>query len=154
MTGNHLFDVALKKAMSYCAGREYCYSEIRLKLSTWNVPDNDSEIILKILTEGKFIDEERYAIAFARDKFRYNKWGKIKIGSSLRMKRIPDDIISKALNSIDSAEYLYLLKTIIEKQRRTVKAKNQYELKGKILRHCLSKGFESPLVYDFLDLEE
>ena len=121
MAGNLLFDIALKKAMSFCAGREYCYSEIRQKLSSWNVPDDDSEKILKILTEGKFINEERYAMAFSRDKFRYNKWGKIKIGSALKMKRIPDEIISKAINSIDETEYLDLLKTnpqTIEKYAR------------------------------------
>ena len=154
MTGNHLFDIALKKAMSFCAGREYCYSEIRHKLSSWNVPDDDSEKILKILTEGKFIDEERYAIAYAKDKFRYNKWGKIKISSSLKMKRIQDEKITVALNAIDDSEYLDLLKNIIEKQKRSVKAKNQYDLKGKILRHCLSKGFESHLIYDLLKVEE
>jgi regulatory protein len=154
MDGNLLFDIALKKTMSLCAGREYCYSEIRQKLSTWNVTENDAEKILKKLTEGKFIDETRYAIAFSKDKFRYNKWGKLKISTALKMKRIPDEIISIGLNSIDDTEYLDLLKTIIEKQKKTVKAKNPYELKGKILRHVLSKGFESYLVYDLLKVEE
>ena len=150
MAGNLLFDIALKKAMSFCAGREYCNSEIRKKLSSWEVPNDDSERIMRILTKEKFIDEERYAIAFTKDKFRYNKWGKIKISSALKMKRIPDDKISIALNTIDDSEYLDLLRNIIEKQKRTVKSRNQYDLKGKILRHCLSKGFESQLVYDLL----
>lgn len=154
MAGNTLIDIALNKAMSLCAGREYCYSEIRQKLTSWGVKNEDFERILKALTDGKFIDEERYAIAFAKDKFIYNKWGKIKIGSALKMKRITDEKITVALNTIDDAEYLDLLKNIIEKHKRTVKAKNQYDLKGKILRHALSKGFESHLVYDLLNLEE
>lgn len=154
MAGNLLMDIALKKAMALCAGREHCYSEIRQKLHTWDVGNDDSEKILKILTDGKFIDEERYATAFSKDKFRYNKWGKIKISSALKMKRIPDEKITIALNAIDDSEYLDLLKNIVEKQKRSVKAKNQYDLKGKILRHCLAKGFESHLVYDLLNLEE
>ena len=70
------------------------------------------------------------------------------------MKKIPDEIIRNAIESINDEEYLDLLKNIIKKQKRTVKAKNQFELKGKLLRHCLAKGFESHLVYDLLnDLE-
>jgi regulatory protein len=154
MKDNLLFDIALKKAMGLCAGREHCYSDIRQKLAAWEVKSDDAERILKQLTDGKFIDEERYATAFAKDKFRYNKWGKVKIASALRMKKIADEKISIGLNSIDESEYLDALRSIIEKQKRTVKAKNQYDLKGKLLRHCLSKGFESQLVYDFLKLEE
>jgi regulatory protein len=154
MAGNSLIDIAINKGMSLCAGREYCYSEIRQKLISWGVKNEDFEKILKILSDGKFIDEERYAIAFTKDKFRYNKWGKIKIGSALKMKRIPDEKINIALNTIDGDEYLDVLRNIIEKQKRTVKAKNQYDLKGKILRHALSKGFESRLVYDLLKIEE
>ncbi len=89
-------------------------------------------------------------VAFSKDKFKYNKWGKVKIGAGLRMKKISEELITKALDSINETEYLDLLKSIIEKQRKTVRAKNQYDLKGKLLRHCLSKGFESHLVYDLL----
>jgi regulatory protein len=154
MAENFLYKTAFNKAMALCAGREMCSSDIRSKLYSWGVKDDDTETILSALVQGKFIDEERYAAAFVIDKFRYNKWGKIKTGAALRMKRIPDDVIRKALDSIDNAEYLDLLKSIVEKQRKTVKAKNQYDLKGKLLRHCLSKGFESHLVYDLLNEEE
>lgn len=154
MAENILFKTALNKAMAMCAAREMCLSDIRSKLHSWGVKDDDAEKILAALVRGKFIDEERYAVAFVKDKFRYNKWGKIKTGQALRMKRINDEVIRKALDSIDNVEYLDLLKRIVEKQRKTVKAKNQYDLKGKLLRHCLSKGFESHLVYDLLNAEE
>ena len=154
MAENFLYKTALNKAMTLCAGREMCSSDIRSKLYSWGVKDDDAEKILYALAQGKFIDEERYAAAFVKDKFRYNKWGKIKTGAALRMKRIPDEVIRKALDSIDNVEYLDLLKSIVEKQRKTVKAKNQYDLKGKLLRHCLSKGFESHLVYDLLSTED
>jgi regulatory protein len=154
MAENFLYKTALNKAMTLCAGREMCSSDIRSKLYSWGVKDDDAEKILYALAQGKFIDEERYAAAFVKDKFRYNKWGKIKTGAALRMKRIPDEVIRKALDSIDNVEYLDLLKSIVEKQRKTVKAKNQYDLKGKLLRYCLSKGFESHLVYDLLSTED
>lgn len=153
MAENLLYGTALNKAMALCAGREMCISDIRGKLVSWGVKDNDSEKIIIALITAKFIDEERYSAAFVKDKFRQNKWGKIKIGAALRMKRITDEVIRKALGNIDDAEYLDLLKSIVEKQRKSVKAKNQYDLKGKLLRHCLSKGFESHLVYDLLKAE-
>ncbi|MBA4321447.1 MAG: hypothetical protein C0408_01385 [Odoribacter sp.] len=154
MAENVLLNTAVNKAMALCAGREMCYSDIRHKLNTWGVRDDDTDKILNMLTQGGFIDEERYAAAFVNDKFRNNKWGRIKIGSSLKMKKIPYEIIRRAMDSIDEAEYLDLLKSIIAKQRKTVKAKNRYDLKGKLLRHCLAKGFESHLLYDLLNVEE
>jgi regulatory protein len=146
-----LFNTALHKAMALCAGREMCYSDIRQKLISWGVKSEDTEKVLLLLTQGKFVDEERYAAAFVKDKFRYNSWGKIKIEIALKRKKIPDELIRKSLDSIDKEEYLELIKSIIAKQRRTIKAINQYDLKGKLLRHCLAKGFEIQLLYDLLN---
>ena len=154
MAENTLFNSALNKAIALCAEREWCYSDMRQKFTSWGIKGNDIEKILNHLTHSKFIDEERYAVAFTKDRFRHNKWGRIKIGLALKMKRIPEELIRNALDTIDDTEYLNLLKSIMEKQRNSIKAKNQYDLKGKLLRHCLSKGFESHLVYDLLNLEE
>jgi regulatory protein len=154
MAENMLYKTALNKAMALCAGREMCLSDIRQKLIFWSVKRDDTDNILNLLIQGKFIDEKRYAAAFVKDKFRYNKWGRIKIGRGLKIKNIPDEIIRSELNSIDDDEYLDLLKGIIAKQRRSIKAKNQFDLKGKLLRHALGRGFESHLIYDLLnDLE-
>jgi regulatory protein len=154
MAENMLYNSALARAMNLCAEREWCHSDMRQKLLSWKVKESDIQKIISSLVQNKFIDEERYASAFAKDKFRYNKWGRIKISSALRMKKIPDEYIRNGLASIDNGEYLELLKNIIEKHRKNTRAKNQYDLKGKLLRHCLSKGFESNLVYDLLNLEE
>lgn len=154
MADNLLFNSTLNKAMALCAEREICNSDIRRKLISWGNSNDETDKILDLLSKGKFIDEERFASAFVKDKFRYNKWGKIKITAALRIKKIPDETITNALESIDDAEYLDLLKNIIAKQKKTVRAKNLYDLKGKLLRHCLAKGFESHLVYDLLKIEE
>jgi regulatory protein len=124
-------------------------------LQLWGVGKNDSEKIIGILIKENFINESRYAIAFVKDKFNYNKWGKVKIAVHLRVKKLPPDIISSALDSIDNELYTKLLNELIANHRRTVKAKNQYDLKAKLLRYGLSKGFESSLLYDILnDLED
>lgn len=154
MGDSELFKAALSKAMALCSKREYCREDIRLKLNDWGLGDNDSGRVLATLVSEKFIDEKRYSRAFARDKFNYNKWGKIKISALLRMKRIPSETISEALASIDQDLYLQTLKDLISSHRKHVRAKNQFEMNGKLLRFALSKGFESSLVYDILKMEE
>ena len=151
MSEKALFKIAIEKAMAQCSRREYCSDDIRNKLSLWGVDNDDIGKILRILISDNFINEPRYATAFVRDKFKYNKWGKVKISAHLRGKKVPQDIISSALESIDNDLYIKLLRELIEAHRKSVKAKNQYDLKAKLLRYGLSKGFESSLVYDILN---
>ncbi len=139
----------LQRAQQLCAVKEYCVSEITAKILQWG--ENDQEIaetiIGKLITE-KFIDEERYCRAFARDHFKYQHWGKVKISAGLRIKRIPAAAIAAGLEAIDSEEYLATLRELLETHRRSVKSKNRYDLKGKLVRYALGKGFESQAVYE------
>ena len=155
MNENDLYKSTLSKAMNLCSKREYCCYDIREKLLTWEISKNDSERIISVLTNEKFVDEARYANAFVRDKFKYNKWGKVKIAAHLKLRQIPDHIIRSAIDSVDYTEYLKVLRNLITLHKKSVKAKNQYDLKGKLLRYGLSKGFESSLLYEILnDTEE
>ena len=79
--------VLLSKAMNLCSKREYCCHDIREKLLTWGISKNDSERIISVLTSERFIDEARYANAFVKDKFKYNKWGKVKIAAHLKIRQ-------------------------------------------------------------------
>ncbi|TAL59658.1 MAG: RecX family transcriptional regulator [Bacteroidetes bacterium] len=151
MAENALFRTALNKAMALCSRREYCIHDIGEKIESWGIGENDIKKIISILIQENFLNEERFARAFVKDKFNYNKWGKIKITLHLRSKNIPGDIIRKALDSIDKELYIRTLRDLISGHRRFVKAKNQYDLKAKLLRFGLSKGFESSLIYDLLN---
>jgi len=151
MSDKALYKSALDKAMAHCSRREFCCDDIRSKLSLWGVENNDAGKIIGTLIRENFINESRYAEAFVRDKFKYNKWGKAKIAAHLNSKKLPSDIIKTALDSIDNEQYIKLLRGLIEGHRKTVKAKNQYDLKAKLLRYGLSKGFESSLLYDMLN---
>ena len=154
MSENALFKTALGKAMDRCSRRELCIDDIHNKLLLWGIVTNDADKIISILIKENFINEFRYATAFVKDKFNYNKWGKIKITAHLKAKKIPGDIISTSLNTIDNELYKKTLRELISGHSRFVKAKNQYDLKAKLLRYGLSKGFESSLLYDILnDLE-
>ena len=150
MPATDLYQTALSKAMALCSRHEYCIDEIRTKLTAWGVNENDSSRIINSLVKEKFLDEKRYAGYFVRDKFKFNKWGRIKIAAHLKMKKIPSDIIKDALDSIDNEQYMAILENLLAEHCRHIKAKNQYDLKGKLLRYGQSKGFENGLLFDLL----
>jgi regulatory protein len=155
MPDNDNFKTVLGKAMAACSRREHCKSEIETMAESWGAAESDIIKIIQVLTDEKFIDEERYASAFVRDKFTYNKWGKLKISMHLKAKRIPSELIRKALDTIDSETYRKMISDLITSHRKHIKAKNPYDLKSKLLRFGLSKGFESHLLYEMLgDVEE
>lgn len=144
-------ETALKKAMALCAGREYSMHDIREKLNSWGITGKDCDRILSVLTQQGFIDDRRYASAFVSDRLRQNKWGRIKIASVLRSRGVDEKIIAVALQTIDDEEYLRIIREEIISHRKTVKSKSKYELKGKLLRFGMSRGYESHLLYDLLN---
>lgn len=151
MAENNAHTIALKKAMALCSRMEYCQGDIRKKLQSWGLSTDDENRIIESLIRENFLNDDRYAKAFVRDKFRYNKWGKLKIAAHLKAKHVNSEIIRSALTEIDSDEYINILKNLINSHRKTIKAKNQYDLKGKLLRYGTSKGFESSILYDILN---
>lgn len=154
MADSALYKATLSRAMALCSRHEYCVLEIRNKLILWGIENDDIERIVSTLIKENFINEVRYAEAFTKDKFKYNKWGKVKIAAHLKSKSLPGKLISQALESIDDELYVQALKEIIHSHRRTVKAKNQFDLKGKLFRFGLSRGFESSLLYEILNTPE
>jgi regulatory protein len=155
MPESQLYKTALSKAMALCSRIEYCSSDIRKKLQAWDVPSGDENKIINALIKDNFINEERYTKAFVRDKFRHNRWGRIKIAAHLKSKGLGNEIIRAALEEIDNEEYIRVIKSLITSHRKTTRSKNQYDLKGKLLRFGLSKGFESGILYELLnDLDD
>lgn len=141
----------LQRAMRVCSGREYCISDISALIQRWGADDSETrEWIIRKLIDEKFIDEQRYSRAFVIDHFRHQHWGKVKITMGLRGKKLDPAAIASGLEAIDDEEYLALLRKIIEEQKRKIKTRSRMELKGKLLRHALGKGFESNLVYDVI----
>ena len=151
MTENTLVKTALNKAMALCAVRELCSGDIRIKLESWGLNSQDVKSVISILIKEDFINDKRFAEAFVKDKYRYNKWGKVKIAAYLKAKNIASELIGSALDSLDDNQYRQMIRDTIDSHRKFIKAKNQYDLKGKLLRFGLSKGFESHILYDLLN---
>jgi len=136
--------------MNYCSRSEHCIEEVRQKLWDWKVPSEEHEKIITSLVENNFVNEERYATAYVKDKFRFNHWGRIKIRLMLKAKKIGAATIDDAISCIDEDEYAEVLRSIIESESRKVKAATDYERRGKILRHVVSRGFEPSIASEFI----
>ena len=135
-------DEILYKLAAKCSTSEQCLSDIEAKLTKYDLPDEEKTRILRHLVEEKYIDDRRYAEAFVRDKYRFNKWGRIKIAQGLRMKGIDNDTISAAMEAIDETEYLGILRDLIKAKRKSTHGKNEYEINGKLVRFATGRGFE------------
>ena len=133
---------ALYKAAAYCSLAEHCSSEVSEKLDGWGVSSDCKRRILERLVAEKYLDENRYCRFFIHDKLKYDKWGRHKIAQALWMKKIPSEISAPLLEEIDEDEYRSVLRSLLESKRRTLSARNKYEMSGKLIRFALGRGFE------------
>lgn len=133
---------ALNKVASYCSSAEHCRAEINDKLQRWGIAYEAIARILSRLEAEKYIDDERYCRAFVADKFRFAKWGKVKIAQGLYMKKIPSDTAWRYLNEIDEEEYLLILNGLLASKRKSIHAQNEFEQNQKLIRFAMSRGFE------------
>lgn len=132
---------AVAKASELCSHAEKCSYDLELKCRDWQLSREETTRLINFLIQEKFIDQQRYANSFVNDKFRFNKWGKIKLSYALRLKQIEDKYIREAMNSLPEAEYQKVLTDLLTSKVRTVKEKDAYTRRSKLLAFAQSKGF-------------
>ncbi|MDO4163246.1 MAG: regulatory protein RecX [Bacteroides sp.] len=145
---------AFGRLTAYCAASEHCRAEIVEKMQRWGIPYASIDSIVERLIQEKYIDEERFCRAFVNDKYRFAKWGKVKIGQALRLKKIPPTTYLPFLNEIDDEEYLSILQGLLSTKKKSVHAENEYELNGKLVRFALSRGFEMKDIRRCIDVSD
>ena len=164
---------ALAKLMTICSQSEHCSGEMVEKMRKWELEETAQARIMEQLVKGKFVDDERFTRAFAKDKLRYNKWGRRKIEQALWLKHIPNDISQRVLDELgiggddsrsdDDSEYVQILRELLRNKARSVKAKNTYERNGKLIKFALGRGFSMDVImkvieesdeYDFAEDED
>lgn len=145
---------ALNRLMTYCASAEHCKSEISEKLQRWGIAYAAIDRIIAQLEQEKYIDEERYSRAFVNDKYRFEKWGKVKISQALQLKKIPYMTYASFLNEIDEEEYLSILRGLLASKRKSIRATDEFELNGKLVRFALSRGFEMKDIRRCIDVPD
>jgi regulatory protein len=137
-----------------CAQAEHCQYEMLEKMRRWEVPEDAQARIMAKLIKERYVDDERYAQAFVKDKIRYNKWGRRKVEQALWQKRVDEDIRKRVLDDVDDAEYLSVLRPLLKQKRKTIKAKNDYELNQKLMRFAVGRGFTFDIIRQCMDIDD
>jgi len=141
---------SLTKIQSYCAYQERSHKEVKNKLYEYGLYSNQvDELISQLITDG-FLNEERFAKAYAGGKFRIKKWGRIKIKHELKALGLTKNCIQRGLNEIESAEYSKTLKNLIKKKLTESKEQNPFKKRDKVARFVIGKGYESELVWEYI----
>ena len=147
-------DEVLYKLAARCSVSEQCLSDIDTKLAKYDLTEEEKTRIVRHLVEEKYVDDGRYAEAFVRDKYRFNKWGRIKIAQGLRMKGIDSETMKGAMEAIDEAEYMSILRDLIKAKRKSTRGKNDYEINGKLVRFAIGRGFEYSAIHQCIGTDE
>ncbi len=138
----------ISKAESFCAYQERSQQEVRDKLYTLGLHKADVEQTISLLITEGFLNEERFAIAFAGGKFRIKQWGRIKIKLALQQKKVSPYCINKGLKAIPEKDYSVCLEKIITAYSKKTIEKNPMKRKYKIAQYVIGRGFEPDLVWD------
>jgi regulatory protein len=137
-----------------CAQAEHCQWEMLEKMRRWEVPEEAQARVMQRLVKERYVDDERYAQAFVKDKIRYNKWGRRKVDQALWQKHIDEDIRKRVLDEVDDDEYLKVLRPLLKQKRKSTKANSDYELNQKLMRFALGRGFTFDIIRQCIDVEE
>lgn len=137
-----------------CAQAEHCQWEMLEKMRRWGVPDDAQVRVVERLVNERYVDDERFARAFVKDKVQYNKWGRRKVEQALWQKHIDQDIRQQVLDETDDEAYLSVLRPLLKQKRKSTKAASDYEQNQKLLRFALGRGFTFDIIRQCLDVEE
>jgi regulatory protein len=142
---------ALQRAKLFCAYQERCHSETRAKLFSFGLFKNEVESIVSQLIAEDYLNEERFATAYARGKFRIKHWGRMKIRHELKQKNISESCIRKAIKQIEEEEYVKMLQQLAEDKLNQLKdEENELIRRKKVLDYLLQKGYERDLIFSFI----
>ena len=143
-------DQVLDKMAKYCAYQERCVKDVRDKLKTFDIPEEEKSKILDYLLDNRFVNDERFAKSFVCGKVNQSGWGMNKIRFHLMQKGISKELIKEALGQTDEEVYRQRLIDILKTKSKTVKAENDFEKKRKLAAYAMQKGFEGNLVWEVL----
>ena len=137
---------------NYCNYQERCHAEVKNKLYELGCNTTEVNEYIATMIEMDVLNEERYAKAFARGKFRMLHWGKVKLVQQLHLHNISEYCIKKGLAEIDDEEYEKTLRMLTERKMEELsKEKKEYVLRGKLYRYLVQKGYESNLAQQMIN---
>ncbi|HET6559976.1 MAG TPA: regulatory protein RecX [Prolixibacteraceae bacterium] len=138
---------AYLKATAICSRGEICSYDILEKLRKWGLEEEDAQEVINHLKEEKYIDDERFARAYVKDKFRFNHWGRQKIAFMLHAKKISREIQEAAFDEIEDEPYTGQLIQLLENKAKTIKSDDPYDRRNKLMRFAMGRGFETDKIF-------
>ena len=143
---------ALQSLMRLCSRSEKSTGDALRLMRTWGVPEAEQRGVLDKLIADRYIDNRRYAEAYTREKSQLAGWGERKIAMQLRLKGVERETISAVLAELmEDDSIVERLRDKLTKKLRTVKAANDYELRGKLLRYALGLGYDYDIASEVVD---
>ena len=142
---------ALQKLSALCARAEHSSGEMLEKMRRWQLSEDARERVLDRLIDEKFVDDERFARLFVREKIRFDRWGRRKIEQALYQKGVASDISRRVLDEVDDEAYVAELKKLIAAKRRSVQAESDYEMRAKLTKYALGRGFGYEVIRHCID---
>lgn len=142
---------AFNKMAQLCSRSEQCSTDIRKKMAAFDIVQEVVDEIIEKLKSEKFIDDERYVKAYVSDKFRLNKWGRIKMRYYLRAKGLSDSIIDVGMTAIDNDQYIKVMLATMKEKAKKYKSAEKYERAAHVIRFTQSRGFEPELIHRHLN---
>ena len=143
---------ALLKLSALCSQAEHSSGEMFDKMRRWGMPQDVAERVVDRLVDERFVDDERYARFFARDKIRFDRWGRRKIEQALYKKGVDSDISQRVLDAVPADDYVEILRPLLAAKRRTLKADSDYELNCKLIRFAMGRGFDMDVIRKCVDI--
>ncbi len=141
---------AYSKMAQLCSRSEQCSADIRKKMVAYEIMDELVDEIISKLKAEKFLDDERFVKAYVSDKFRLNKWGKIKMRFYLKAKGLNNELIEIGLNEIKEDQYKKVLISTLKEKAKKIKSDNKFDKMGQIIRFAQSRGFEPEIIHRYL----
>ena len=120
----------------------------------WELPEEAQARVMQRLVGERYVDDERYAHAFVKDKLSYNKWGRRKIEQALWQKHIDEAVRQRVLDEIADEDYVLVLRPLLKQKRKSTKAGSDYELNGKLIKFALSRGFTMDIIRQCINVED
>lgn len=142
---------ARDKIRAYCLYRERSQTETRDKLLGYGLLPEIADTLLSELIQERFVDEERFARAYVRGKYRIKRWGKTRIKQGLYPHKLSDYVLRKAFSEIDPDQYFENLQYLAAKRWPFTKAKNDYQRRQKLFAYLMRQGYESDLIREVIE---
>ena len=137
---------ALRLMAGQCSRREMCRADVVAKLRQWELSEWEIEEVMDFLERQRFVDDVRFARAYVQDKFRFRRWGKLKIEQQLRQKQLPAPVIAEALAALPEESYDETCLSLLRQKDKSLKEPDPYKRRAKLCRFALGRGFDYEVV--------